>query len=560
MSGDPNQDTEKSTNVMRISKEQLRKLQNDLWYMLMEKTDGEARAKVKTISNECGITGYTKMYQWYSALTGLNVTQKTKAVMSPERPKRPADVAAAIDIWKERVDQLERYGTEYKLSVNYKLTALKEIMHHREDWFEEKWEETDDDTGNKFLDTRFAELLIMCEAWARRKKVEQDTGKMASIDEVNQSRNDPWWSSSWDPWETQPDKEMEWGDSEDHSIDAVGKGKGKSKGIKGSCWICGKPGHRAADCYKGKGKGPKGKGKGSGYPKGYGKGWNKGYQPKGGWWSKNTWGYQKGAGKNQSANGVDEEPTKDEPDKEDEEISFGNPHPLVAEVTMAPPDRTSDTKAEKEAAKTKEWTPKLMKASCNERCGCGIHMLEQEHKRINAVPKQGDENMEVVTGNIDSAACHTVGPRTMATAFPVERTEAVANNRNYMAANGTKIMNYGQRIIKGTTADGTKINMPMQVTDVDKLLIAACELVESGNKVVLDLDKNGKSMSYIEHKPSGRKTKVEYKDGSFQMDIRIPKPRTAGSAYHVQTENRYSALADDDDDESDFEWLGLRSQ
>jgi hypothetical protein len=168
--------------------------------------------------------------------------------------------------------------------------------------------------------------------------------------------------------------------------------------------------------------------------------------------------------------------------------------------------------------------------------------------------------MEVVTGNIDSAACHTVGPKTVATAFPVERTEAVANNRNYMAANGTKIMNYGQRIIKGTTADGTKINMPMQVTDVDKLLIAACELVESGNKVVLDLDKNGKSMSYIEHKPSGRKTRVEYKDGSFQMDIRIPKPKTAGSAYHVQTENRYSALADDEDDESDFEWLGLRSQ
>ncbi len=66
---------------------------------------------------------------------------------------------------------------------------------------------------------------------------------------------------------------------------------------------------------------------------------------------------------------------------------------------------------------------------------------------------------------------------------------------------------------------------------------------------------------YIEHKPSGRKTKVEYKDGCFQMDIRIPKPKTAGSAYHVQTENRYGTLADDDDDEeSDFEWLGLRSQ
>ncbi len=229
-------------------------------------------------------------------------------------------------------------------------------------------------------------------------------------------------------------------------------------------------------------------------------------------------------------------------------------------MTIAPPDHAQESSERIKNKRTTNWQPKLTTSYEAKQCHCGICLLEQEHKRINAVPRPGDNDTEVVTGNIDSAACHTVGPRSMATAFPVERTEAVANNRNYMAANGTKIMNYGQRIIKGTTIDGTKINMPMQVTDVDKLLIAACELVESGNKVVLDLDKNGKSMSYIEHKPSGRKTKVEYKDGSFQMDIRIPKPKTAGSAYHVRTENRYSALEEEDDDESDFEWLGLRSQ
>ncbi len=172
--------------------------------------------------------------------------------------------------------------------------------------------------------------------------------------------------------------------------------------------------------------------------------------------------------KNQSTNGVDEEPAKEISENEEEEISFGNPHPLVAEVTIAPPDHAQESSERIKDKRTTNWRPKLTTPYEAKQCHCGICLLEQEHKRINAVPRPGGNDTEVVTGNIDSAACHTVGPRSMATAFPVERTEAVANNRNYMAANGTKIMNYGQRIIKGTTTDGTKINMPMQVTDVDK--------------------------------------------------------------------------------------------
>ena len=62
--------------------------------------------------------------------------------MAPERPKRPGDVAAPFDLWKERADQLERCGDDSRLKANYKLTALKEIVHRREDAFEEKWEDS----------------------------------------------------------------------------------------------------------------------------------------------------------------------------------------------------------------------------------------------------------------------------------------------------------------------------------------------------------------------------------------------------------------------------------
>eukprot|EP00973_Karenia_brevis_P057105 7945343-Karenia_brevis.AAC.1 len=61
------------------------------------------------------------------------------------------------------------------------------------------------------------------------------------------------------PLET-PNKEWPMTPTYEEYLGYIGKGgkgdpnKGKGKGIKGNCWKCNKPGHRAVDC-KGKGKG-----------------------------------------------------------------------------------------------------------------------------------------------------------------------------------------------------------------------------------------------------------------------------------------------------------------
>ena len=85
-------------------------------------------------------------------------------------------------------------------------------------------------------------------------------------------------------------QEKEYQEEEQYSEDlsyvgSKGNGKGKGKGIKGNCWNCDKPGHRAADC--------KSKGKGNGQEKGLGKAngqWQRGYQytPKGRMYGKAT--------------------------------------------------------------------------------------------------------------------------------------------------------------------------------------------------------------------------------------------------------------------------------
>ena len=67
------------------------------------------------------------------------------------------------------------------------------------------------------------------------------------------------------------------------------------------------------------------------------------------------------------------------------------------------------------------------------------------------------------------------------------------------------------------------MGLPIQVADVNKVLGSAREMVEAGNRIVLDRDAQGRSCSYIEHKSTGQKTAVHEKNGAFQLNIIIPK-------------------------------------
>ena len=159
----------------------------------------------------------------------------------------------------------------------------------------------------------------------------------------------------------------------------------------------------------------------------------------------------------------------------------------------------------------------------------------------------------MIIGEIGSGAVHTVGPPTIANAFPLQETIASRNGENYVAANGTDIENYGQRIINGLDQMGNNITMPMQVANVDKLLVAAKELTKAGWRVNLETGEGGRSLSHVDHKKTGRKVPL---NNDFQFTIKVPKARKPGVST-ITTHNRYAAL-EEDDIESDFRWQGCR--
>ena len=152
--------------------------------------------------------------------------------------------------------------------------------------------------------------------------------------------------------------------------------------------------------------------------------------------------------------------------------------------------------------KEKGWFDKYAQVQLVERADCA--------PEVNEAP-QGNNNgdYETMTVTLDSGAYNTVGPRKVGSYFPVKPTEASQTGKHFSAANGSVIRNYGQRVIQGRSEEGAEVTMPIQVADVGKVLGSAREFLDTGNRIALDRDEQGRSCSYLEHKASGHRTVVK---------------------------------------------------
>ena len=143
----------------------------------------------------------------------------------------------------------------------------------------------------------------------------------------------------------------------------------------------------------------------------------------------------------------------------------------------------------------------------------------------------------------DSGAIDTVAPTSAGGHLPIAETEAVRKNVGYVAANGTKIANYGERILRGSTKDGAMASMAVQVADVSRTLGSVNRMNEDGHVVV-----SGGHDSYTLNKSTGRITGIEWREGKFIMDLWLQVPPDGRQA--VPTKNRFEALAAEEDEDS----------
>ena len=181
----------------------------------------------------------------------------------------------------------------------------------------------------------------------------------------------------------------------------------------------------------------------------------------------------------------------------------------------------------------------------------GIYNLEREGKQaeINHV---GDfKGWEKVAVQVDSGAVDSVAPPGIAEAFSVMKTKMSEARVGFVAANGSRIANFGEKQVMGWTDEGDPVSMRMTVADVNKVLGSVHRMNLGGNKVVL----NGGD-SYMEGR-NGRRTKIHYKNGQFIMYLWVPATnkeeeviKEGSKENGVKVHNRFAILASGAEDDA----------
>ena len=96
-----------------------------------------------------------KLYLWFAGTTGLALTEKTKTLMSPTPAKHEWEIADAIEKWAEQERTVSAHGDDYKLSVVFKVTALRVLMSRKREHFDIMEREAKSKHGDKVCDAMF---------------------------------------------------------------------------------------------------------------------------------------------------------------------------------------------------------------------------------------------------------------------------------------------------------------------------------------------------------------------------------------------------------------------
>ena len=82
-------------------------ISEDLYILLVDKTEGEAMVRVRGCSHGDGVGAYIAIYKWFMGTSRQVITEKIRKPMSPHTPKGEQDMADAADKWVESACTLE---------------------------------------------------------------------------------------------------------------------------------------------------------------------------------------------------------------------------------------------------------------------------------------------------------------------------------------------------------------------------------------------------------------------------------------------------------------------
>ena len=118
------------------------KLNEDVYFILMDRCEGEAANRVLSALRGHGLEAYQHVYLWFAGQSGMALSMRMQRIMSPPVPKDDYALAEGLEKWLTQMTLLGNIGTEYKLSTPFKFAALRILMSNKVDKFDQLKEQT----------------------------------------------------------------------------------------------------------------------------------------------------------------------------------------------------------------------------------------------------------------------------------------------------------------------------------------------------------------------------------------------------------------------------------
>jgi hypothetical protein len=481
---------------------------------------GSALIIHQTVPQECGFEVWRLLNKRYNPTTPMRGIQLMLRVMNPGKVPKGQDVQTFINRWEGHINSLER---DYKEEVSDRMKIgilirmvpddLQDVILQHADRLQEYKLVKEKavnliDARARLRDPNAMDVSYLCDEYD-----EEDVGAVTRDTKCYRCGGQ--------------------GHMAAHC--ATPKGDGKGSAAKGGKGFSG----------KGYGKGGKGEGKGEGKGKGGGKG-GKGPRPwcdhcgKSGHTAESCWTKYPDQLPWKNAGAVDWENPEIEQDiggmevfrfnewdiggmevLNDDEWDIGDGKVLKSDI--------GGTKALRFEAlpglAVKNHFQALARDEDEEEIYIGILEVEGGERDVKQV-SQVKPGKLVFAGKgkitIDSGAAESVMPKEMLPNEPALEGQAKRSGVRYVAANGARMENHGEKKVrfKKGGAD-TMNNIMFQVTDVGKPLAAVSKILDKGNSVVFSRGAGG---SFIRNDKTGEKTEIKEEKGTFVLEVDYYQP------------------------------------
>ena len=498
----------------------------ELFEVLCLLTSGGAKLMIREAQDNDGFAAWQILARTFGRKTLASSLRKYREAVNPTQAKETSDIVGAITRWESAMRELERTEQE-KVPEMIKLAALTEIC-------------TGDirDMIYQNVDTTktYEAMREKVVSWVSNRVASGSQSVPMDIGEVGWQEEEEWCVDAVAA-ETQCYRCGGRGHMASKCATPASKGKGKGqdkgkgkgkgwlnmdggksggkggakaqgkgiggKGYQGTCWNCGKVGHKSAECWQGRSAAAVDE-----------------VDDEDGEAEKRSvdsvWmiASVEEAGEEVQRDVDIEEAEWETPKKTGKRVNRVrfNPKVEVANAWRALEEEEDDDDVEpppipiERRANVKRWA---CRCGRDERATVDIASVEKKKTKI----------------TVDSGAGVSVWPASWGCPG---KTLPGKSKVKLEAANGTPIETYGEKLVK-FEMEGVKgkAGMKFLMTDVQKPLAAVSAIVEAGNEVVF---RPGTNDSFILNPKTGEKVQLKRERGTYTMEVVVEDPGFSGQA------------------------------